>query len=112
MPIPMQIQRQFDALHRDAQRVLSSIDTLSHDIDKANDQGNKPGNREPINLEQLRANLAALRSRIDDTSRVVVKQAKQIDNQIHSRPYPFIAGALGLGALTALVIERRMAHKH
>lgn len=111
MPIPMQIQRQFDALHRDAQRVLSSIDTLSQDFGKSNNQGEKTEVREPLNMENLRANLASLRARIDDTSRAVVKQAKQIDSQIHAQPYAFIAGALGLGALTALVIERRLAHR-
>lgn len=111
MPIPMQIQRQFDALHRDAQRVLSSIDNLSQDFGKANSPSEKTETREPLNLENLRSSLATLRTRIDDTSRAVVKQAKQIDGQIHAQPYAFIAGALGLGALTALVIERRLAHK-
>ena len=116
MPVSMQIQRQFDALHRDAQRVLSTIDNLSHDIDRANNQGvkttpeTKPG-KDVINFDNLRATLGHLRARVEDTSRTIARGAEQLDSQVRNRPYPFIAGAMGIGALAALALERSLAHR-
>jgi ElaB/YqjD/DUF883 family membrane-anchored ribosome-binding protein len=115
MPVSMQIQRQFDALHRDAQRVLSTIDNLSHNIDQATTTTTKPtveGKESPVNLENLRSSIDFLRSRVEDTSRTITRSAKQLDSQVHSKPYPFMAGAIGLGALAALMLERKLVHKN
>lgn len=116
MPVSMQIQRQFDALHRDAQRVLSTIDHLSQDIDRAGNQPSKQdvetkAERQAINFDNLRTSLGYLRARVEDTSRTLARGAQELDSQVHSRPYPFIAGALGVGALAALVLERRLVHR-
>ena len=116
MPVSMQIQRQFDALHRDAQRVLSTIDNLSNDIDRASGPGTKAAaetkpTKEAINFDNLRASLGYLRTRVEDTSRTIARGAEQLDSQVHAKPYPFIAGAMGVGALAALVLERRLAHR-
>jgi ElaB/YqjD/DUF883 family membrane-anchored ribosome-binding protein len=116
MPVSMQIQRQFDALHRDAQRVLSTIDNLSNDIDRANNQGTKPATetktgKEVINFDTLRSSLGHLRQKVEDTSKTIARGAEQLDSQVHSKPYPFIAGAMGVGALAALVLERSLVHR-
>ncbi len=112
MPVSMQIQRQFDALHRDAQRVLTSIDNLSHDIDKG-DNPSKPASAEtePLNIEKLQANLATLRVKIEHMGRSIGKRVQNVNSQVHAQPYPFIAGAVGLGALAALIVERQLAHR-
>jgi ElaB/YqjD/DUF883 family membrane-anchored ribosome-binding protein len=112
MPISMQIQRQFDALHRDAQRVLTSIDNLSHDIDKV-DTPSKPASAEmeALNIEKLRSNLATLRVKVEDMGRSIGKRVQHVNSQVHAQPYPFIAGAVGLGALAALIVERQLAHR-
>lgn len=112
MPVSMQIQRQFDALHRDAQRVLTSIDNLSHDIDKVDNPSKlaTPGT-EAVNIEKLRANLATLRVKVEDMGRSIGKRVQNVNSQVHAQPYPFIAGAAGLGALAALIVERRLAHR-
>ena len=115
MPVSIQIQRQFDALHRDAQRVLSTIDNLSHDIDRANNQTAKTpleakSSKEAINFDNLRASLGYLRERVEDTSRTIARGAQQLDSQVHSKPYPFMLGAMGIGALAAILLERRLVH--
>lgn len=112
MPVSMQIQRQFDALHRDAQRVLTSIDTLSHDIERVdNPLKAAPAEAEALNIEKLRANLTTLRVKVEDMGRSLGKRVQHVNSQVHAQPYPFIAGAVGLGALAALIVERRLAHR-
>jgi len=113
MAISMQIQRQFDALHRDAQRVLSSLDHLSQGIDRENSPSTKtaPSPQSSANIQVLRENLNVLRQKVEDTSRALSRGAKQLDSQVRSQPYPYIAGAVGVGALAALLIERRLLHR-
>lgn len=109
MATSVQIQKQFDALHRDAERVLASINHLSQDL-SCSEEASKSSAIPGLNLEALNIDLTDIRKRLDDTRKVVTERAKMIDSQVHSRPYPYIAGALGIGALAGWLLERRVYH--
>ena len=112
MATSMQMQKQFDALHRDAERVLTSINSLSHDMGREE----KPANGAAVKQsaiapsEGFKIDVAALRKRLDETREVVALRAKEMDHQVRSQPYPYIAGALGVGALAGWLLERRINH--
>lgn len=110
MATSVEIQKQFDALHRDAERVLTSINSLSRDLGACEKSTSSSAANPRLNLEALKVDLSAVRKRLDDTKNLLGDQAKRIDTQVHESPYPYIAGALGIGALAGWMIERRIYH--
>jgi ElaB/YqjD/DUF883 family membrane-anchored ribosome-binding protein len=108
MATTVQLQKQFELLHRDAEKVLSTINQLTHDISSETKSSANPGTG--LDLSALKVDLNAVKQRLDETRHVIVDRAKEIDAQVHSHPYGYIAGALGVGALAAWMLERRLHH--
>jgi ElaB/YqjD/DUF883 family membrane-anchored ribosome-binding protein len=102
------IQKQFEALHRDAEKVLASINNLSSEISSEIKSAADPG--AALDLSALKFDLNSVKKRIEDTGHVIAGRAKDLDSQVHSHPYGYIAGALGVGALAAWMLERRILH--
>lgn len=108
MATSVQIQKQFEALHRDAERVLATINHLSHDISSEIKSSVDPGTA--LDLSALKFDLNAVKRRLEETGHALAGRAKDIDSQVHNHPYGYIAGAIGVGALAAWMLERRMYH--
>lgn len=108
MTTSVQIQKQFEALHRDAEKVLASINSLSHDISDEIKSSSNPGTA--LDLSALKFDLNNVKRRLDETRHAVADRAKELDTQVHSHPYGYIAGALGVGALAGWILERRIYH--
>lgn len=108
MATSVQIQKQFEALHRDAEKVLASINNLSQDLTAEPKAGGNPGT--VLDLSALKVDLNAVKRRLEETSHVIAGRAKELDSQVHNHPYSYIAGALGVGALAAWMLERRLYH--
>lgn len=110
MATSVNFQKQFDALHRDAERVLASINHLTQDLGAEAPEKVTSFSLPELNMEKLKVDMAGIRKRLDETRGVVADRAKQIDSQVHARPYPYLAGALGLGAIAGWMLERRINH--
>ena len=103
-----QIQKQFEALHRDAEKVLASIHNLSQDMSSESKAVGNPGTA--LDLSALKVDMNAVKRRLEETSHAITERAKDLDSQVHNHPYGYIAGALGVGALAGWLLERRLYH--
>ena len=108
MATSVQVQKQFEALHRDAEKVLASINNLSHDLSGEAKSASDPG--AVLDVSALKFDMNSVKRRLEETTDAITGRAKELDSQVHGNPYGYIAGALGVGALAGWLIERRINH--
>ena len=103
------IEKQFAALQHDAEQILNTISTLSKNLVSEGNGQVAMASREV--MDAMRGQMDVAKKKIDETRAAVSTTARQMDANIHARPYPFILGALGAGALAGWLLERRMEGK-
>lgn len=60
-----------------------------------------------MDLDAVKAELAMLREQYDKVKGTVKEKAVRVDDNVHTNPYPYLAGAFGVGLLAGSLLMKR-----
>lgn len=97
MGIREQVVKDIETLKNDTSKVIKDLTLLSSKV--ADTAGEEMAKGVDTAQAKFAAELARIRIRLDQLNQQLAASAKKLDHNVHANPYPWVAGALGIGWL-------------